>query len=131
MGILYVGNMDEIIDFVQEHVTSDHEHRHPDVVYGMIEDMADVLEDDLMFRNEDDGLMPWHYVAVKVQNEIDGATEYTVGECFPGLVLDSATAKHPYSLDATFRAESVHDLIRWLRTAADDIEKYGCINEED
>jgi len=69
-------------------------------------------------------MMTWHYVAVKKKNE------YTVGECFPGLKVEETSNKTlPYTGSTYFSAESVEDLVRWLRTAADDIEKYGCVNE--
>jgi hypothetical protein len=71
-------------------------------------------------------MMTWHYVAVKKKDE------YTVGEYFPGLILeDTANKTLPYTGSTYFAAESVEDLVRWLRIAADDIEKYGCVNEED
>jgi len=73
--------------------------------------------------------MFWHYVAVKVKDDY-GEDEYTVGECFPALMDSEISSVLPYTESTHFSSDTVEGLVRWLRTAADDIEKYGCVNEK-
>lgn len=74
--------------------------------------------------------MGWHYACKKVKAEFGDGYEYTVVEVHPELpALDEKTL--PHTENTTFFGETPEDLAKWLRTAADDIEKHGCINEED
>jgi hypothetical protein len=68
-----------------------------------------------------------HYVAVKVKEEFGDGFEYTVGEAFPGF---EAADVIPYTMKTEFFGETPEDLSKWLRQAADDIEKYGVVNNE-
>jgi len=70
--------------------------------------------------------MGWHYIAVAVENDITGETEYTVGEAYPDLESEGDTV--PHTIETHFYGETVQDLVKWLRIAADDIEKHGCVN---
>ncbi len=73
--------------------------------------------------------MSWHYACKKVTNYM-GDVEYTVVEVFPELpALDDKVA--PHTERATFIGEMPKKLAKWLRIAADDVEKHGCINKDD
>jgi hypothetical protein len=71
--------------------------------------------------------MGWHYVAVKVQKDFGDGFEYTVGEAFPDLQV--ADDVMPHTEKTQFFGETPEDLAKWLRQAADDIEKYGVVND--
>lgn len=73
--------------------------------------------------------MGWHYACKKVEEEFGDGYEYTVIEVFPELpTLDEKVA--PHTEGTTFFGETPEDLAKWLRIAAEDIEKHGCINEK-
>lgn len=71
----------------------------------------------------------WYYSAVKVKAEFGDGYEYTVGEVYPGL--EGTDGKIPYTENAKFYGETPKDLVEWLREAADDIEKYGVVNDDE
>ena len=74
--------------------------------------------------------MSWYYACKKVKAEFGDGHEYTVVEVFPELPsLDEKEV--PHTEETTFFGATPKDLAKWLRIAADDIEKHGCINEED
>lgn len=73
--------------------------------------------------------MGWHYVAVKVKEEFGNGFEYTVGEAFPDFQV--ADDEIPHTETTQFFGESPEELAKWLRQAADDIEKYGVVNCND
>ena len=71
--------------------------------------------------------MGWHYVAIKVKEEFGDGYEYTVGEAFSDLEVAD---EFPHTETTQFFGETPEDLAKWLRQAADDIEKYGVVNDE-
>jgi hypothetical protein len=73
--------------------------------------------------------MGWHYVAVKVKEEFGDGFEYTIGEAYPSLKIKCADIV-PHTEITHFFGETPEDLVKWLRQAADDIEKYGVVNEK-
>ena len=73
--------------------------------------------------------MGWHYIAVKVKSEFGDGYEYTVGEAYPDLQEEGGIL--PHTTEATFFSETPEDLAKWLRVAADDIEKYGYVTTEE
>lgn len=76
--------------------------------------------------------MGWHYAARMVFNELDGEVEYELCECFPDLVSRGYADTVPHTVEkVSIAAESPKKLAEWLRQAADDVEKYEPIEEED
>ena len=74
--------------------------------------------------------MSWHYACVKKEAEFDEGYEYHLVEVFPMLAKFTVdTDEPPYAENVTFVAGSTSELAKWLRIAADDIEKHGVINE--
>jgi hypothetical protein len=73
--------------------------------------------------------MSWYYACKKVKAEFGDGHEYTVVEVFPGLKIDTNDVV-PHTEETTFFGETPEDLAKWLRIAAEDIEKHGCINEK-
>lgn len=74
--------------------------------------------------------MGWHYACKKVEAEFGDGYEYHLVEVHPSLpALDEKAV--PYTDNTAFVAGSISELAKWLRLAADDIEKHGCINEDD
>ena len=75
--------------------------------------------------------MSWYYACIKKESEFaEDGYEYHLVEVHPALpALDEKAV--PYTDNTTFVAGSISELAKWLRIAADDIEKHGCINEED
>lgn len=71
----------------------------------------------------------WYYVAVKVKHDFLDEYEYVLGEAFPGLEEKGEVVAH--TNEASLIGETPEDLAKWLRIAADDVEKYGCVNEEE
>lgn len=70
----------------------------------------------------------WHYSAKKVK-DFDGSELYILAECFPALSVTAHTDGNGQG--KTICAESRDDLVKWLRTAADDIDKYDVIDGMD
>jgi hypothetical protein len=73
--------------------------------------------------------MGWHYACKKIEAEFGDGYEYTVVEVFPDLKKDTDDVV-PHTDKTTFFGETPEDLVEWLRIAANDIEKHGCINEQ-
>ena len=73
--------------------------------------------------------MSWYYACKKVKDFM-GEDEYTVVEVHPELPTLEGEVP-PHTEETTFFGATPEDLAKWLRIAADDIEKHGCINEED
>jgi len=61
----------------------------------------------------------WHYQARK--KTIDGEVVYELVEAFPDINSHTEDA-------VTVQANSKEELARWLRIAADDVEKYDVID---
>ena len=73
--------------------------------------------------------MGWRYQAKRVKEDFGDGYEYTVVEAYPDLeILEGVT---PHTEKITFYGYTPQDLAKWLRTAADDIEKYDVIIFED
>jgi hypothetical protein len=72
--------------------------------------------------------MSWHYVAVKVKEAFGDGFEYTIGEAYPSLERECSDVI-PHTEQTKFFGETPEDLVKWLRQAADDIEKYGVVND--
>jgi hypothetical protein len=70
----------------------------------------------------------WHYVAVKVKEPFGDRFEYTIGEAYPFLEKEYSDVIH-HTEQTQFFGETPEDLVKWLRQAADDIEKYGVVND--
>ena len=71
--------------------------------------------------------MSWHYQAKK--GIIDGELQYYLVESYPSIEVEEGTVvahteAHPII------AESKEDLAKWLRLAADDVERFDAIGEE-
>lgn len=68
--------------------------------------------------------MSWHYACIKREAEFGEGYEYHLVEAYPQLpsIDENAT---PYAENVTFIAGSPSELAKWLRLAADDIEKHG------
>jgi hypothetical protein len=69
--------------------------------------------------------MSWRYQAKRVKEEIGDGYEYTVVEAFPELQEEGGVI--PHTENTQFFGETPQDLAKWLRLAADDIEKYDVI----
>ena len=68
--------------------------------------------------------MSWHYQARK--KTVDNEVIYELVEAYPDL-RDNGVI--PHTLDAiTVCADSKDELVKWLRIAADDVEKYDVID---
>jgi hypothetical protein len=73
--------------------------------------------------------MSWHYACKKIEAEFGDGYEYTVVEVFPELPsLDGEPP--PHTENTTFYGASPEELVKLLRVAANDIEKYGVINDK-
>ena len=68
----------------------------------------------------------WYYACIKTDAEFGDGYEYTLVEAFPDLAVDGEI---PYTDKPLFYTESPKELAKWLRRAADDVEKYGVIND--
>ena len=68
--------------------------------------------------------MSWHYACIKKEAEFGDGYEYYVVEAYPDLP-SVEEGFIPYAENPLFIAESPEELAKWLRMAADDIEKYG------
>lgn len=69
----------------------------------------------------------WHYCAKKVESDFE-EYEYTVVEAYPGLESEKPGII-PHTDAIRFFAESPAELARWLRIAADDVEKHSVIDK--
>lgn len=65
--------------------------------------------------------MTWHYRAIKKIDD-DGSHFYYVVEYYPYINAHTASNYH-------FCEDSPEELVQSLRNAADDIEKYGVLDE--
>ena len=74
--------------------------------------------------------MGWRYQAKRINEDFGDGYEYTVVEAFPGLESECADVI-PHTDAIKFYGETPEDLAKWLRQAADDIEKYDVIITED
>ena len=71
--------------------------------------------------------MGWHYQARK--KTYDGEVLYELVEACPDLMEQGDTII-PHTVDAvTISADSKEELAKWLRQAADDVEKYEVIED--
>ncbi|CAN8139258.1 conserved hypothetical protein [uncultured Thiomicrorhabdus sp.] len=61
----------------------------------------------------------WHYAVKEVESDLDEDKEYDLVEVYP--IGD----KQAWSENVTFRGDSPADVAKWLRIAADDVEKHG------
>jgi len=70
--------------------------------------------------------MGWHYQARK--KTYDDEVLYELVEAYPDLMEDGDIIV-PHTVDAvTISADSKEELAKWLRQAADDVEKYDVID---
>lgn len=74
--------------------------------------------------------MSWHYQAKRVKADFEDDYEYTVVEAFPSLKSEVADVV-PHTGAIRFFAETPEDLVKLLRQAADDVEKYDVIIWDD
>jgi hypothetical protein len=74
--------------------------------------------------------MGWRYQAKRVKSDFGDGYEYTVVEAFPDLQTECGDVV-PHTDATKFFAETPQDLAKWLRIAADDVEKYDVIICED
>ena len=72
--------------------------------------------------------MTWYYACKKVTNYRED-TDYEVIEVYPEIPAGDENVS-PHTQRPIFFGETPEELVKWLRKAADDIEKHGCINEE-
>lgn len=72
--------------------------------------------------------MGWHYACKKVMNDWN-EEEYTIVKVFPEIKAYTGFVSH--TENTRFFEKTPEDLAKELRVAADDIEKHGCINEDD
>jgi len=71
--------------------------------------------------------MGWHYQARK--KTYDGEVVYELVEAYPDIMEEDDTII-PHTVNAvTIRADSKEELAKWLRQAADDVEKYEVIED--
>ena len=71
--------------------------------------------------------MSWHYAARKVEDDF-GEDLYELVEVYTDL---HGSGKDAWTQNAvTVCGDSKSDLAKWLRQAADDVEKYDVIIEE-
>ena len=73
--------------------------------------------------------MGWRYQAKRVKSDFGDGYEYTVVEAYPDL--QEEYGEMPHTENTQFYGYTPQDLAKWLRTAADDIEKYDVIICED
>jgi hypothetical protein len=70
--------------------------------------------------------MGWHYQARK--KTYDSEVLYELVEAYPDLMEDGDTLI-PHTVDAvSISSGSKEELAKWLRKAADDVEKYDVID---
>ena len=70
--------------------------------------------------------MGWRYQARKTT--YDGEVVYELVEAYPDLMEEGDTII-PHTVNAvTISADSKEELAKWLRQAADDVEKYDVID---
>jgi hypothetical protein len=68
--------------------------------------------------------MGWHYAAKEFKNGDE--TYYGIVEVYPDLQSDTDTPIHTEK-EVSITADSLEELSKWLRIAADDVAKYPCI----
>ena len=73
--------------------------------------------------------MSWRYQAKRVKSDFGDGYEYTVVEAYPDLQEEGDIV--PHTENTLFIGETPQDLAKWLRIAADDVEKYNVIVTED
>ena len=78
--------------------------------------------------------MGWHYQARK--KTYNGEVQFELVEAYPDLMEEGDTGiPHttvPHTNEAvTIRADTKEDLAKWLRQAADDVEKYEVIDGDE
>lgn len=73
--------------------------------------------------------MGWHYQARK--KTYNGEVVYELVESFPDLLLDGDEVVLHTEDAVTISADSKEELAKWLRIAADDVEKYDVIDDDD
>lgn len=73
--------------------------------------------------------MGWRYQARK--KRYGDEVVFEVVEAYPNL-MESGDTIVPHTINAvTINGSSKEDLVKWLRMAADDIEKYDVIEDSD
>lgn len=73
--------------------------------------------------------MGWRYQAKRVKSDFGDGYEYTVVEAYPDL--QEEYGEMPHTENTQFIGYTPQDLAKWLRIAADDVEKYDVIICED
>ena len=70
--------------------------------------------------------MGWHYQARK--KTYNDEVLYELVEAYPDLMEDGDTIIPHTNEAVTIRTDSKEELAKWLRQAADDVEKYDVID---
>ena len=73
--------------------------------------------------------MGWHYQARK--KTYDGEVQFELVEAYPDLMEEGDTIIPHTNEAVTISADTKEDLAKWLRLAADDVEKYGVIDGDE
>ena len=70
--------------------------------------------------------MGWHYQARK--KTYNDEVQYELVEAYPDLMEEGDTIIPHTNEAVTISADTKEDLAKWLRQAADDVEKYDVID---
>ena len=73
--------------------------------------------------------MGWHYQARK--KTYNGEVQFELVEAYPDLMEQGDTIIPHTNEAVTIRADTKEDLAKWLRQAADDVEKYEVIDGDE
>ena len=73
--------------------------------------------------------MGWHYQARK--KTYNGEVQFELVEAYPDLMEEGDTIIPHTNEAVTISADTKEDLAKWLRQAADDIEKYEVIDGDE
>jgi|TARA_A100001515_G_scaffold50021_1_gene39516 hypothetical protein len=73
--------------------------------------------------------MGWHYQARKKTH--NGEVQFELVEAYPDLMEEGDTIIPHTNEAVTISADTKEDLAKWLRQAADDVEKYEVIDGDE
>ena len=73
--------------------------------------------------------MGWHYQARK--KTYNGEVQFELVEAYPDLMEEGDTIIPHTNEAVTISADTKEDLAKWLRQAADDVEKYEVIDGDE
>jgi len=74
--------------------------------------------------------MGWRYQAKRIKEDFGDGYQYTLVEAYPDLQTEYDDVIF-HTENTQFFGETPQDLAKWLRIAADDIEKYDVIVTDD